>query len=99
MFFELICYSPTYVNWAIAEMNNKSFLMQRPSSRKDRLVKWNKYSCHKIGAVHVGTIWESVDNVEAARVPYDCRRHIFARDIKSRFCDYIISRQSPYAMW
>jgi hypothetical protein len=50
-----------------------SFLMRRPSSRKDRLFDWSKYICHKVGAVHFDIIWKSVDNVEAARILYDCQ--------------------------
>jgi hypothetical protein len=80
-------------------MNHKSFLMRRPSSRKDRLFEWNKYICHKIGAVHFGIIWESVHNIEAVRILYDYKHDFFALNIKSRFCDHIISRESPHATW
>jgi hypothetical protein len=62
------------VNCAIVEMNHQSFLMRSPSSRKDRLFKWNKwnkYICHKISAVHFDLIWKYVDNIKAARIPYD----------------------------
>jgi hypothetical protein len=65
MFFEPICWSPICINWAIVKMNDKSFLMRRPCSRKDHLFKWNEYVCHKRGSVHFGIIWESVDNREA----------------------------------
>jgi hypothetical protein len=44
------------MNWAIVEMNYKSFLMRRFSSRKNRLFKWNEYICHKIIAVYCGII-------------------------------------------
>jgi hypothetical protein len=37
VFFKPICWSPTCVNRAIVDMNHKSFLMLRPSLRKDRL--------------------------------------------------------------
>jgi hypothetical protein len=82
MFFEQICWSPTCANWAIAEMNHKSFLMRLPSSRKDCLFKWNEYICYKIVAVHFGIIWEFVDNAEAARVPHN-RKHEFLLWISS----------------
>jgi hypothetical protein len=45
--------------------------MRRPSSRKDRLFERNKYICHKIDAAHFSMIWEYVDNIEAAGIPYD----------------------------
>jgi hypothetical protein len=52
-------------------MNHKLFLMRRLSSTKDRLFEWSKYICHKVGAVHFGIIWKSVDKIEAARIPGD----------------------------
>jgi hypothetical protein len=52
-------------------MNHKSFLMRRPSSRKDRLFKWNEYVRYKIVAVRFDIIKESVDNIKANRVSYD----------------------------
>jgi hypothetical protein len=58
-------------------MNHMSLLMQRPSSRKDRLFKWNEEVYHKIVAVHFGIIWESVDKIEAAQVLHDCEREFF----------------------
>jgi hypothetical protein len=91
MFFKAICWSPICVNWAIAEMNYKSFLMRRPSSSKNCLFKWNEYACHKIVAVHFGIIWESDSNIEVARVPHDCKHEFFALNIKSRLCDHIPS--------
>jgi hypothetical protein len=73
--------------------------MRRPSSTKDRLFKWNEDVCHKIVAVYFGIIWKSVDNIEAARVPHDCKHEFFALNIKSRLCDHVISQQSLHAMW
>jgi hypothetical protein len=49
------------------------------------LSEWNKEICHKTGAVHFGIIWESVDNIEAARIPYDRKHEFFALNIMSRF--------------
>jgi hypothetical protein len=46
-------------------MNHKSFLMQRPSSKKDRLFKQNDCICDKIVPVYFGIVWEFVDNIEA----------------------------------
>jgi hypothetical protein len=80
-------------------MNHKLFLMPRSSSRKDRLLKWNEDTCHKIVAVHFGIIWESVDNIETAWVPHDRKHELFALNIKSRLCDHVISRQSSHAIW
>jgi hypothetical protein len=57
-------------------MNHKSFLMRRLSSRKNCLFKWNQYVCHKIVAVHFDIIWESIDNIEAARVLYDWKHEV-----------------------
>jgi hypothetical protein len=54
-------------------MNYQSFSMRRSSSRKGRLFEWNKYICYKIGVVYFGIICESIDNIEAARIPYDCK--------------------------
>jgi hypothetical protein len=61
------------MNGAIVEMNHKSFLTARPSSRKDHLFKENESIRHKIIAVYFDMIWESVDSMEPARVPYDCK--------------------------
>jgi hypothetical protein len=66
--------------------------MRHPSSRKDHLFKWNEYVCHKMIAIHFGTIYQFVDNIEAVRVPHDCEHECFAVNIKSRLCDHIISR-------
>jgi hypothetical protein len=96
--FDPKCRSPTYVNPAIVDMNHKLFLMRRPSSRKDRLVKRTYDLCLKIVAIHFGIIWEFFDNMEAARVPYD-REHVVAWNIISRLCDHVISRQRPHATW
>jgi hypothetical protein len=96
MLFEPISWSPTCVNWAIVEMNYKSFLMRRPSSRKDRLFEWSNHICPKLCAVHFDIIWKSVNNMEAARIPYDCKHAFFALYIKSPFCGHIISWQSPH---
>jgi hypothetical protein len=52
-------------------MNHESFLTRRPSSTKDRLLKWNQFACQKIVVVDFDIIWESVDNIEAAWIPYD----------------------------
>jgi hypothetical protein len=73
---ESIDWSSTYMKWAILEMNHQSFLMHRPSSRKDHLLAWNKSICHKIGAVHFCIICESVYNIDVDRIPYD-RKHEF----------------------
>jgi hypothetical protein len=59
---------------------------------KDRLFEGNKYICHEIGDAHFGVICESVDNIEAARIPYDCKHYFFALNIMSRCCDHIVSR-------
>jgi hypothetical protein len=96
MFFESISWSPICVNWAIIEMNHKSFLMRRPSSRKDRLFEWSKWICHKVWAVHFGTIWKSIYDIEVGWIPYVRKYNVFALNIKSRFCGHIISRQSPH---
>jgi hypothetical protein len=53
MFFKPISWSPAFVNWTIVNMNHKSFLIRRPSSRKDCLFEWSKYVCNKVGAVHL----------------------------------------------
>jgi hypothetical protein len=65
MFFEPICWSPTCVDNAIIAVNHKSFLMRRPSSRKDCLFKWNECFCHKIVTVYFDIISESVDNMKS----------------------------------
>jgi hypothetical protein len=77
----------------------KSLLTRGFDSRKDYLFKWNECVCYKTVAVHFRIIWESIDAREAARVPYDCKYELLALNIKSRFCDDVISRQSPYATW
>jgi hypothetical protein len=46
--------------------------MPRLSSKKDRLFDRNMDICYKIGAFHFAMIWESVDSIEAAGIPYDC---------------------------
>jgi hypothetical protein len=99
MLFEPICWSPISMNWVNIKMNHKSFLMRRPSSRKDRLFKWNEYICHKIVAVLFGIIWESVDNIRVTRILYDCRHKFFALNITSHIYDHIISRQSLHVTW
>jgi hypothetical protein len=85
VFFKPICRNPTCVNRAIVEMNHKLFLMRRPSSRKDHLFERNHHICHKIGAVYFSMIWESVDNIEVARIPYDCKHKLFALNIRLDF--------------
>jgi hypothetical protein len=76
VFFELRYRSPTCVNRAIVDMNHKSFLMHRLSSRKDRLFNRTEYFCYKIVVVYFDKIWEFVDNTEAVRITYD-REHEF----------------------
>jgi hypothetical protein len=44
-----------------------------PFSRKDCLFKTTYDLCHKIVFFRFGIIWELVDNMEAVRVPYDCK--------------------------
>jgi hypothetical protein len=68
-----------------------------PSSRKNHLFEGNKYICHEIVVIHFDIIYESVDNIEAALISYDCKHHLFALNIKSRLCDHIISRRSLHA--
>jgi hypothetical protein len=87
------------MNWVNIKMNHKSFLMRLPSSRKDRLFKWNEYICHKIVAVLFGIIWESVDNIRITWILYDHWHKFFALNITSQIYDYIISRQSLHATW
>jgi hypothetical protein len=99
LFFESICWSPTYVNWAIVDMSYKSFLIRRPSSKKDRLFKWNECICHKIVIVHFDIIWESADEREIDQIPHDHKHVFFPLNIKSRLCDYVISRQTLHATW
>jgi hypothetical protein len=43
-------------------------------------------------AVHFDIIWESVDNIEAARIPYDYKHEFTAFNIMPRVCDHVISR-------
>jgi hypothetical protein len=71
--------------------------MQCLSSRKDHLLERNKQICHEIGAILFGIILESVDNIEAAWISYDCKHDLFALTIKSRLCDHIIARWSLHA--
>jgi hypothetical protein len=98
-FFEPICWSLTCVNWTIVEMNHKSFLMQRLSSRKDCLFKWNEHACHKIIVVYF------CYHLRVCRQHRSCSGSIwsqtqfFALNIKSRLCDHVISRQSLHMTW
>jgi hypothetical protein len=46
-----------------------------------------------------GIFWEPINNIEATRVSHDLTHEFFASNIKSRFCDDVISRQSPHATW
>jgi hypothetical protein len=73
--------------------------MRRSSSKKDRPFEQNKHICHEIGAVHFRMIWESVENIEPAGIPYDRIHTLFALNTVAGFCDYIISRQNPRATW
>jgi hypothetical protein len=54
--------------------------------------------CHKVLAIRFDIILELVNNVEAARIPYDDEHKCFALDVESQFYDYIFSRKSPHAM-
>jgi hypothetical protein len=77
MFFKQLCWNPACVNRAIIEINHDSSFMWYPSSRKDPLFDRNKYICYKIGVIHFAMIWESVDNIEAAGIPYDCKHEVW----------------------
>jgi hypothetical protein len=81
------------------ERRGKSFLMRRPSLRKDRFFERTKYICDKVGAVYFGIIWKSLDDLEPSQIPYNRKHKLFALDLLSRFCGYIISRQSPHPTW
>jgi hypothetical protein len=54
-------------------MDHKSSFMRRSSSRKYHLFERNKYISYKIGAIYFDMISESVDNIEATGIPYDCK--------------------------
>jgi hypothetical protein len=99
MFLAPLSWCPTRLNWAIVEMNDKSFLIRRPSLRKDRFFERSKYICDKVGVVHFGIIWKSIDNIEPSRIPYNRKQIPFALNLLSRFCGHIISRQSPHPTW
>jgi hypothetical protein len=63
-----------------------------PSSRKDRVFERNQKICYEISIVHFGMIWEFVDDIESAGIPYNYKNKLLALNIMSRFCDHIISR-------
>jgi hypothetical protein len=72
--------------------------MRRSSSKKNHLFKKNEHIGHNIVVLHFDIICESVDNIEAAQVPYNHIYEYLALNIKSQLCDHVISRQSPHAM-
>jgi hypothetical protein len=87
----LLYSSSQFVETDLCEQSNcrdesQVVFIRLPSLGKDRLFEHNKYICHEIGAVHFGVIWESVDKIEAAGIPYNRKHKLFALNFMSRFC-------------
>jgi hypothetical protein len=59
------------VNRAITGMNDKLFLMEGSSLRKESMFKSSYYMYHEMLAVHFDVIWELIYNVQAVRIPYE----------------------------
>jgi hypothetical protein len=99
MFFEPICSSLACVNRAIMETSDEAFLIRHASLRNNPLFKENEFLYQKIVIVHFGITSESVDNREDARLSCNWKNEFFALNIKSRFCDHVISQQSGRSIW